>query len=174
MVFNRKLCVLLHGFFIIDEDDIDSTLSNSIGIVLDVGAPKDLLYAFMDKFVPDTQPVVVVVTGAGTNERKLRLGVSLLEKCSPAVVCGRRPDLVALAEVFNEKQSRTQDGDDSIDDDDDASLTASAKDRSKSYPFLKTRKVRRSPSPHRKLRDLNKVVKILCTSFYSMFLSSVK
>jgi len=123
--------------------------------VLDVGAPKDLLYAFIEKFVPETQPVVVVVTGAGTNERKLRLAMSLLEKCLPAVVCGRRQDLVALAEVFNERQSLSRNGDDDIEEDEDSSMSSksSAKDRSKSYPYLKTRKIRRSPSPHRKARD---------------------
>jgi len=119
--------------------------------VLDVGAPKDLLYGFMEKFVPETQPVVIVVTGAGTNERKLRLAMCLLEKCSPAVVCGRRQDLVALAEVFNERQSLSLNGDDVIDEDDESS--SCTKEKSKSYAGLKTRKIRRSPSPHRKGRD---------------------
>lgn len=137
-----------------DKDDVESVLVNSIGVVVDVSAPKDLLNSFMEKFVPETQPVVVVATGAGCNERKLELAMKLLETCSPAAVCGRSPDLVALGEVISEKHSLT--GNDlAINDEPTATDTS----RSKSVPFLRTQKLHksRSPSPARKLRDLQKV-----------------
>ena len=136
-----------------DAEDIDAVLMNSIGVVVDVNAPKDLLYSFMEKYVPDTQPVVIVGVGAGTNERKLKLAMELLEKCSPAAIFGRCPDLVALGEVVSEKYRKLSD------QDDDTVEEESRKERSKSAPYLKTRKLRqtRSPSPARKMRDLNKV-----------------
>ena len=137
----------------IDEEDIDAVLMNSIGVVVDVNAPKHLLHSFMDKFVRDTQPVVIVGVGAGTNERKLKLVMDLLEKCSPAAICGRSPDLVALGEVVLEKYTKLDN------DPDDCSEEEPRKERSKSSPYLKTRKLRktRSPSPARKIRDLHKV-----------------
>ena len=140
------ICDNLHT----DKDDIDSVLMNSIGVVVDVSAPKDLLQSFMEEFVPDTQPVVMVAAGAGTNERKLKLAMELLEKCSPAAICGRRPDLVALGEVVLEKYSHSIDQDDSIDEE----PSQTRKERSKSAPYLRTRKLRktRSPSPARKLK----------------------
>lgn len=135
-----------------DEQDIEAVLMNSIGVVVDVNAPKHLLYSFMEKFVPDTQPVVIVGVGAGTNERKLKLAMELLEKCSPAAIFGRSPDLVALGEIVLEKYSKLDDQDDNIEEE-------PRKERSKSAPYLKTRKLRqtRSPSPGRKIRDLHKV-----------------
>ena len=125
---------------------------NSIGVVVDVNAPKQLLHSFMEKFMPDTQPVVIVGVGAGTNERKLKLVMKLLEKCSPAAICGRCPDLAAVGEVVLEKYSK-------LDDQDDTGEEELRKERSKSSPYLKTRKLRktRSPSPARKIRDLHKV-----------------
>ena len=148
-----------HCFFTyVDEEDIDAVLMNSIGVVVDVNAPKQLLYSFMEKFLPDTQPVVLVAVGAGTNERKLKLTMELLEKCSPAVICGRCPDLVALGEVVSEKYSHFTDGDgdDTVPVDEEE---PTRKERSKSSPYLRTRKFRqtRSPSPGRKMRDLHRV-----------------
>lgn len=127
-----------------DEEDIEPMLMNSIGVILDVNGPKELLKAFMEKFVPDTQPVIIVAVGAGSNERKLKLTMELLDKCSPAAICGRSLDLVAIGEVVSEKYDH---GDDSPDEED-----TQKRDRSKSVPLLKTRKLRktRSPSPARR------------------------
>jgi len=124
---------------------------NSIGVVVDVNAPKHLLYSFMEKFVPDTQPVIVVTSGAGSNERKLKLAVELLEKCSPAAVCGCCPDLVAIAEMFLEKNTLATDDQD-VDEE-------FKKNGSKAAPLLRTNKLHksRSPSPCRKQRDIHKV-----------------
>lgn len=119
---------------------------NSIGVVVDVSAPKDLLHSFMEKFVPETQPVVVVASGAAGNERKVKLGVELL-KCSPAAICGRCPDVVALAEAIVETPNI---GENSVD------REGSRKVRAKSVPtLLKTHRLgtTRSPSPARKMRD---------------------
>lgn len=120
---------------------------NSICVVVDVSAPKHLLRSFMDKFVPDTQPVIVVTSGAGYNERKLKLAVELLKKCSPVAVCGRSPDIIAIAEVFLEKCTLAA-GDKDV-------CEEPSQDRSKSAPFLRTNKLHkiRSPSPCRKQRD---------------------
>lgn len=133
-----------------DEEDIEAMLMNSIGVLLDVNGRKDLLCAFMKKFVPDTQPVVVVALGTANNERKLKLVMEVLEKCSPAVVCGRGIDLAAIGEVILEKHYGVQN--DSPDEE-------PTKDRSKSMPLLRTRKLHktRSPSPVRKARDLHRV-----------------
>ena len=139
---------------------------NSIGVVVDVSAPKDLLQSFMEKFVPDTQPVVMVAVGAGTNERKLKLAMELLDRCSPAAICGRSPDLVALGEVVLEKHSHLND-DDSDDDDthDDANNhddDECEKERSKSaLLLLRTHKLHPSRSSRlaRKVRDFHKPLK---------------
>ena len=135
-----------------DEEDIESVLMNSIGVVVDVSAPKHLLRSFMEKFVPDTQPVIVVTSGAGSNERKLKLAVELLEKCSPAVVCGHCPDLIAIAEVLLEKDTLPA-------DDQDVGEETRKEEPSSRPALLRTRKLQktRSPSPCRKLRDNHKV-----------------
>ena len=125
-------------------------LMNSIGVILDINAPKELLKEFMDIFVPDTQPVIIIALGAGSNERKLKLAMELLDKCSPSAVCGRSLDLVAIGEIISEKYDH---GDDSSDEEHKKDEEPKKdKERSKSIPFLKTRKLRktRSPSPGRK------------------------
>ena len=118
-------------------------LMNSIGVILDVNGPKELLKAFVEIFVPDTQPVIIVALGAGSNERKLKLALELLNKCSPAAICGRSLDLVAIGEVVSEKYDHGDDSPNEVDQE---------RDRSKSVPLLKTRKLHktRSPSPARR------------------------
>ena len=132
------------GFLFTDEEDIEPMLMNSIGVILDVNGSKDLLNAFVEKFVPDTQPVIIVALGAGSNERKMKLAMELIDKCSPSAVCGRSIDLTALGEVVMAKY--TGDKDDSPEEE----------PKSKGPILLKTRKLRktRSPSPGRKARDL--------------------
>lgn len=146
---------MIYGIPFADEEDIECMLTSSICVVLDVGGPKHLLQAFMEKFVPDTQPVVLVAMGAGSNERKLKLAMELLEKCSPAVICGRSIDLNALGEVVSEKYDYMGGDQDDQDDTDPVVSDESRNTRLKASPYLKTRKLHktRSPSPGRKMRD---------------------
>ena len=107
--------------------------------------------------------VVMVVAGAGTNERKLKLAMELLEKCSPAAICGRSLDLVALGEMVLEKYSNldddndddNDDDDDDVDYDDDDNDKECRKERSKPTPLIfKMHKIHptRSPRHVRKVR----------------------
>eukprot|EP00731_Ephydatia_muelleri_P003721 Em0001g3721a len=86
-----------------DANDIDRDIENSKAVVVDVSAPADIVEAFVSVYEKGSLPLVLVVSGAGTSDRKRDLASRLIKECEPAVVLGRRGDVYALSQVILEK-----------------------------------------------------------------------
>ena len=99
---------LVHHFAFIssrpsDPGDIDRDIENSKAVVLDVSAPASLVEAFVNTYQQGSLPLVLVVSQAGTSDRKRDLAVEVIERCRPTVVLGRRGDVYALSQAILEK-----------------------------------------------------------------------
>ena len=68
-----------------------------------MSAPADIVEAFVSVYEKGSLPLVLVVSGAGTSDRKRDLASRLIKECEPAVVLGRRGDVYALSQVILEK-----------------------------------------------------------------------
>ena len=76
---------------------MEQHLQNCKAVIVDVSASKELVEAFMERYIPTQSPLVLVTWGAGTSDRKKRLARQVMEKCEPTVISGRMGDISALA-----------------------------------------------------------------------------
>ena len=86
-----------------DADDIDRDIENSKAVMVDVSAPTKIVEAFAAAYQKGSIPLVLVVSGVGTSDRKRDLASKLIKECEPTVVLGRRGDVYALSQVILEK-----------------------------------------------------------------------
>lgn len=63
---------------------------------MDVSARKELLEAFIEKFIVDLTPLIVCATDSGTDDHRKSIAKQIIDKCSPTVISGRMGDIHSL------------------------------------------------------------------------------
>ncbi len=83
--------------------DMEKDLANCKSVLVDASAPRDLVEAFIDEFVPGKRPLVLVTTEAGSSNRRKDLAQRVIEESGPTVISGKLADIYAVSQDIMEK-----------------------------------------------------------------------
>ena len=83
--------------------DMEKDLQNSKAVLVDIGAPRAVIEAFMEHYVVGQCPLVLVTTQAGCNDRKKQLATQIIDQCGPSTITGSLGDIFAISQEILEK-----------------------------------------------------------------------
>ena len=86
-----------------DPMDMEKDLQNSKAVLVDTGAPRALIEAFMEHYVLGQCPLVLVASQAGCNDRKKQLAAQIIDQCGPSTITGSVGDIFAISQEILEK-----------------------------------------------------------------------
>ena len=96
-------CELLLSSSPTDPMDMEKDLQNSKAVLVDIGAPRAVIEAFMEHYVVGQCPLVLVTAQAGCNDRKKQLATQIIDQCGPSTITGSLGDIFAISQEILEK-----------------------------------------------------------------------